>query len=191
MDRKICWIDLETSGLNPSEHGIVQLAGILEVNGIEKCTFDFKVRPFPQQKIDPEALAINGFTHEMLESHMEPHKVYQELIEIFSGYVNKYDKTDKMFFAGYNSQFDDTFLRKFFENCGDGFYGSWFARPTLDVYVIAMDKMGAVWNTLTNHKLATLADYFSIERDGTLHNALCDIKMTRELYYKVAEINNA
>ena len=31
--RKVLWLDIETTGLDPERHGIVQIAGIIEIDG--------------------------------------------------------------------------------------------------------------------------------------------------------------
>ena len=33
---KIAWIDTETTGLNPKEHALIQLSGIIEIDGCVK-----------------------------------------------------------------------------------------------------------------------------------------------------------
>ena len=65
-DKKILWVDTETTGTDPGKNGIIQLAGVLEINGHEISSFDYKIRPFADDVIEDTALAVNGFTREEL-----------------------------------------------------------------------------------------------------------------------------
>ena len=55
---KLLFFDLETTGTNPARHGIHQISGIVEIDGVEQERFDFKVRPNPKAEILDEALAV-------------------------------------------------------------------------------------------------------------------------------------
>ena len=50
-DKKILWVDTETTGTDPGKNGIIQLAGVLEINGQEISSFDYKIRPFAEDVI--------------------------------------------------------------------------------------------------------------------------------------------
>ncbi len=63
---KLIFIDVETTGIECPETGLIQLAGIVEIDGEEKQRFDFRNRPFPEDEIAEEALAVNGITEEQL-----------------------------------------------------------------------------------------------------------------------------
>lgn len=67
---KRCYIDVETTGTNPAKHGIIQLAGKIVIDGVEKNSFDFKMKPFPGQEVEEEALKVTGTTREMIEGYM-------------------------------------------------------------------------------------------------------------------------
>lgn len=182
MDRKICWLDLETTGLDAVRHGVIQIAGFIEVNGSINGVFDFHVRPFPDQVIDLAALAVNGMPVCKVEAFPVPFDVFRELVEMFSIYVDRWNASDRMFFAGYHAGFDERFLREFFRRCGDERFDDWFARPALDVAVIAMDALGGQWNALSDHKLQTVAQYLDVCPDGRPHDALCDAKLAMDVY---------
>jgi len=52
--------------------------------------------------------------------------------------VDKFDKKDKLHLAGYNiGGFDIPFLRTFFLQNNDKYFGSWFWSDSLDVMVLA------------------------------------------------------
>lgn len=135
---KLLFFDLETTGTNPARHGIHQISGIVEIDGVEQERFDFKVRPNPKAEILDEALAVGGVTREEIDAYPPMEEVYCKLVALLSRYVNKYNKTDKFFLVGYNNaSFDNQFLRGFFLQNGDNYFGSWFWSNSVDVMVLA------------------------------------------------------
>lgn len=185
MAEKIAIIDTETTGTNHWQHSIHQLSGMIIIDGEIKETFDFKVAPHPKAKIDPEALKVSGVTEEQIRAYPDQATVYAQIIEILSKYVDKYDKTDKFFFAGYNALFDNSFVRAFFKQCGDEYFGSWFWSGTLDVMVLALYILSGVRHKMTNFKLATVAEYLGIDvEEEKLHDATYDIYLTYQILLK-------
>ncbi|MBN2440440.1 MAG: 3'-5' exonuclease [Spirochaetales bacterium] len=187
---KNLFIDLETTGLNPVENGIIQLSGIIEIDDEIKDTFDFHIKPFPGDKIDEKALEVNRRTKQELEhdsKYQDPLGVHKTLMSLLSKYIEKFDKKDKFNFIGYNSQaFDFPFLRSWFYKCKDNFFGSWFWSPSIDVMPIWAFILAKKRHVLDNFQLATVADYCGIKVDGSkIHDSLYDIQITRELYHKL------
>lgn len=177
--------DLETTGLNPEVHGIIQTAGIIALPNGVKHKFDFKHKPFPGQKLDPIALKITNTTPEMIETYSAPEKAYKALISLLGKYADKYDKNDKYIVMGYNCNFDINFLRKFFLNNNDKWYGSWFSSyDMIDVHKLFTALRGTglypELAALKNMKLETVANFYGIEINA--HDALSDIYATEALY---------
>ena len=54
-----CFIDVETSGVDPKKHAILQLAAIIQ-DGDTRHTFNQFVRPFLLDKVDPDAIKVHG-----------------------------------------------------------------------------------------------------------------------------------
>lgn len=177
--------DLETTGLDPKKNGIIQTAGIISLPGGVKHKFNFKQQLFPGQIVDPVALEITGTTPEMIASYADPTKVYKALINLMSKYVDRYNPQDKFIVMGYNCTFDIGFLRQFFLNNNDKFYGSWFSSYNMiDVHKIFTALRGTglypELEALDNMKLATLANHYGIQIDA--HDALSDIYATEKLF---------
>jgi DNA polymerase III alpha subunit (gram-positive type) len=59
---KLFFYDLETTGLDSQKNAIHQISGKIIIDGVEKTTFNFKVRPFIGALIDETALKIGGVT---------------------------------------------------------------------------------------------------------------------------------
>ena len=186
---KVAYIDLETTGVNPYAHGIHQIAGIIEINGEVKEAFEFHSRPFLTDAVDAAALSVSGVNAEKLNEYPDPEFVYSEFTALLSQYVDKYNKKDKFYFVGYNSTFDYNFLREFFKKCGDNYFGSYFWNPPIDVFQLVNYRICFVdkkREAIPHMKLKNVAEYLGIDLSNVnLHNALDDIKLTREVYYKI------
>lgn len=184
---KILFVDVETTGTDPKLHGLLQLSGAISINGTVKASrvFDFHLRPFPDDQIEDEALAIQGLTREDLANpaRLDPRQVHGEFRAMLSSVVDKYNRRDKLFLVGYNATFDDNFLRAFFLKCEDKYYGSWICWPPIDVAVLAAAKLGRKRLDLVNFKLATVAKEIGIDVEAdALHDSMYDVKLTKRLF---------
>lgn len=184
--RKILFLDLETTGVDPVVHGVWQIAGQIFVDGVEVERFDIKCQPVRGKMVSAEALLSCGVTLEALRELRPSHQGYQELLAILGRYVSKFDKKDKLFFVGYNAAFDSSFLRRWFEDHGDQYYGSWFWWPYVDLMTLAGAALMSVRATLENFKLGTVCRHLGIEfQDDEAHDAFYDVDKTRELCNKL------
>lgn len=181
---KLFFFDLETTGTNPGRHGIHQTSGEIVIDGKSVETFDFKVQPNPKAQIEDAALAVGGVTREQIMAYPPMGQVYTQLVTMLAKYVNKYDKTDKFHLVGYNNRgFDDNFLRGFFLQNGDNYFGSWFWADSIDVLVLASTFLADRRAELSNFKLATVADFLGIDTTaGKLHDASFDIYVTKAVF---------
>jgi DNA polymerase-3 subunit epsilon len=181
------YFDLETTGVHFWKNGIHQLSGMVEVDGEIKEKFDFKVRPNPKAIIEQAALDVAGVKKEDILQYPEMIKVYREITAILGRYVDKYNKTQKFFLVGYNNAaFDNNFLRAFFVQCRDDYFGSWFWSSPIDVFVLASQKLMMQRHTMPNFKLMTVAKHLNIPLDESkLHNAMYDIEITKAIYEKI------
>lgn len=183
---KLCFIDCETSGLSPHKNAILQLSGCIEVDGVVKDTFNFFMRPWRGAVLDSKALAINGITEDQLAAAPEAYVCYAQLTQLLNRYVDCYNKFDKLWFVAYNSGFDEEFVREFFKKHGSSFYGSYFWVPSICVMKMAALRCLGTRGTLPNFKLGTVAAHFGCEVEAEkLHDAMTDINLTRELFWKV------
>jgi len=180
---KLIYIDTETGGIDYPESALIQLAGIIEIDGEEKDSFNYNIKPFPGDKVEDGALAVNNVSREDLSGYEDPKSTYRTFIQLLGKYVNKYDKTDKLHFVAYGAGFDAGHVRAWFEKCGDKYYGSWFWWPPIDVMGIAAYAMMKQRHEMPNFKLMTAARAAGIEIDDSkLHDAMYDIEITRELW---------
>ncbi len=181
---KILFFDVETTGLDYKIHGIHQLSGMLEIDGQVVETFDFKIKPPKHLVVDTEALKVANVTIDDILKYPDEKEVYKQFIEMLAKYIDKYNKVDKAFLAGFNNAaFDNDFLRAFFIRNNDNYFGSWFWSGSLDVMVLANEYLKDVRSDLINFKLRTVAQYLlgSID-ESKLHDATYDNELTRNIY---------
>ena len=184
MQIKILYYDLETTGLDERKHGIHQFSWMLEIDGTIVNQQDYKVRPHPKALLDETALAIGHTTAEMVQSYEEMAKVHKRFVATMQKHVDKYDKKDKIYLCGYNSAgFDNRFLRAWFKQNGDSYFGSLFYGEELDVRTLAAQYLLNRRLGMPDFKLMSVASELGIEVDQSkLHDALYDIYLTREVY---------
>lgn len=181
---KLFYFDLETTGVRHWKNGIHQISGAIEIDGEIKEYFDFKVKPFKDAIIEDEALSIAGITKETLETYIEFKDCYKALIELLSKYVDKFNKKDKFFLVGYNNaSFDNQFFRAFFVQNSDNYFGSWFWSSSIDVMVLASQKLMNERSNMIDFKQSTVAKQVGIVVDETrLHDAEYDVNLMIGIY---------
>jgi DNA polymerase-3 subunit epsilon len=181
---KYAYIDLETTGTDPLRHGIHQIALTLECDG-ETVDLNYKVRPMTGKLIDDRALEVGGVTREQVNEYPTPYSIYSQIVSELSKRCEKYDRTDKFFVIAYNAGFDSDFLRQFFLDNGDQYYGSFFWHPPICVMQMAAARLVDQRPTMPNFKLMTVAKQLGFDVDESrLHEAGYDLFLTRQLFEK-------
>lgn len=189
---KMMFYDLETTGTDPNQHAIIQMAMIIEIDGKVVGEYDWRMKPHSGAAIDPQALKVNRITMDDIESYPEAHVQYLLIKDQLTSAVNPYDSADKMILVGYNNiAFDDQFLRAFFKlhdpNPRFSVFGTYFNYPSLDVLPML------AWLKRTGHldcrnlKLQTVCDNLGIKLDNA-HEALADTRATRLLAHRLLEM---
>ncbi len=177
---KLIWLDSETTGLSAFRNGVIQIAGMVYVNGCIKETFNLKVAPFPTDQIDETALKVVGVTHAEILAYTPPLAAYKEFVKMLGRYIDKFNKHDKFILCGYNIAFDADMLRMWFKKNGDNYFYSYVYGGKLDVSSIVMSHCEQNEIYLPNHKLETVAHHFGVSIKA--HDALEDIKATKAIY---------
>lgn len=181
INKKILWLDTETTGLNPNKHGVIQVAAIFEhgntmsiFNALNNCS---------DCKIDDEALEITG--HRKKDIKKYPKDTFDKLIKFLDYFLNKYDKKDKATLIGYNVKFDLEMLHGWAKREGFDYLGSYLDWRVVDVLVLARNEwlLGRMPAEPKDFKLGSICEVYGIEVPN--HDALDDIKATRELYYRM------
>lgn len=180
---KQVFIDVETTGVNFWQHTVHQISGGVYIDNELIESFDFKVRPHEKSKVETDALEIGGLTLETVIAYPHRTEVFPKLKAILGRHCKKFDKSDKYFFCAYNAHFDNAFIRAFFKQCGDNFFGSYFWSNNIDVMVLAGEYLKDVRHEMENFKLMTVAKKLGIEIDESkLHDGFYDIELTKNVY---------
>jgi len=183
LSEKVFWFDVETTGLIPKKHDIVQLGYIIEINHNIVEEGKFLAQPFNYDTIEKSALECNKLTIETIKTFPEPKKVHLQILALLDKYIDKYNKQDKFIAAGYNVDFDIQMFNEFFKKNNHLYFWSYFDYHKLDpiTFIFMLEYKGLI--SLENHRLANVCKYFGININA--HDALEDIKATRELVYKL------
>ncbi|HET6455542.1 MAG TPA: 3'-5' exonuclease [Armatimonadota bacterium] len=190
MTKKLLFIDTETTGTIPGQHGMIQLGVIVDIwsGGVLTRTEEksWLIQPHRKDFIAEKALEVNRRTGAeiMTAPFRPPLEVVPEVITFLDDVVNKYDKTDKLHPCGYNVGFDVDFLAAWFKKVQFDYFFSYLNNQRLDPMSYAFFLTASGLLETENHKLETIAKEFGIEFGGEgAHDAMSDVTATRELFY--------
>jgi len=196
--KKILWCDTETTGLDATRHGIIQLAMLMDIDGEIKGEVELKIQPFPEDTIEVFWRDIWGVhDHEFIlpvnelrvldvSTYPSPFIQIKSITDFFDTHISKFDKNDKAWVGGYNIGFDLDALSAFCKKVGFPFLGSYINWQRLDVLHALYQQTYKDGTSYADYKLSTICELYGIELEA--HNALSDIKATRELWYKLQEM---
>lgn len=199
---KKVFIDVETTGLNDWKNSIHQLAGIIEIDGEIVDTFNYHIQPrredleyrFTKAGKDTWETAFsfkNVTIDQVLQNPMTQAEAYESFVSKYlSKHIDKFDKEDKAYFLAYNSPFDNGFVRNFFKQNGDNYFGSWFYSPDICVMRIVADMAmkGALIPRPTSFKQEDIIKQLGLDASGLeAHDASIDVQATYAIYQKVKD----
>ena len=172
----ILYFDVETTGLSAYDNSIIQIAGIIKVDGQEVDRFNFKMQPYRYDNISEQAIATHGISIDQMKQFDLPEVAFKRLVGIFDKHVDKFNKKDKFVVAGYNVNFDVKFLRQFFIKNGNDYLFSYLGLQK-DPYPVInyLRTLGQI--NPDNAKLTSMCEYWEIPLDNA-HDALGDIEAT-------------
>ena len=167
--RALVFVDVETTGLDPFEHAIVEVAALK----VDPATFgildrfESRVRPPADAALDPAALRVNGYTPDAWAGAPPEAEVMPKLADVLRGSV----------VAGHNVAFDWAFVRAALRRTGVAL---------VDVDHHLLDTASLAWPLLRRGRvpslsLRALCDHFRVPNDGA-HRALADVLRTVRLY---------
>lgn len=161
-------IDIETSGLNPEEHEIIEIGAVFVKDHDIKERFSALVRP--ENAIPPTIEEITGITNAMLQ--LEGINLSVAMQE-FMAFLKDYPV------VAHNVDFDYSFLTKACAMCNLPL----LSNRCIDTVVLSRRKVKQV----NNYKLTTLATHFAIETIQA-HRSLADCEITHQLFEKLIKL---
>ncbi len=169
----IVFIDIETTGLDPRQHAIIELAAIkVKQPDLQAEHFlDVVIRPREDSVFDPAAMEVNKISMSELEKGIKIKEALEALFVICEGAI----------IGGHNTQFDWNFITYNAELVS-------LPKPKLATYRL-IDTAGISWplivkKVLKNNGLQDLCEHFNIDQKGA-HRASTDVRMTLEVYKKL------
>lgn len=172
-DHDLLFLDFETGGLSPVKHDFVEVACIRTDPSGQTVRDQYVAKVFPSKPVDPEAAAINGYSHTKWASEAVPPK--EALVKVVTM------GRDTMLVC-HNTPFDKSFLEAALATHQMRWVGSYHS---LDTVSLAMPLLRA--GLLPNVKLVTLTGHFKIPHEDA-HSALSDAQACRSVFLRLMEI---
>ena len=186
---KRVFLDVETTGFDPVNNGIIQLSGIIDVDGIAVDEFDFKINTFKNDIIEESALKVNKRELNEIRSCPPPSEIINEFQSTLKKHIDKYDTDDKAYFIAHNAKFDKEFVYQWFQKNENKYIHSWFYKLPVCTMNMAVCLIPVhVTPHPENFKLKGLSKFFNIKVDSdNLHDSLVDVRLCREIFYTLKE----
>lgn len=174
-DKRLAFIDLETTGMDPLKHEIVEIGCLIaklneQGQYVELESFEVKVKPEHIETAEREALRVNGYNE---DAWMFAH-TQKEALTLLA------QKCEGCVMVAQNVPFDYSFLITGFSRQGikDPFF---FAK--LDTISIAFLRFRKD-PEMTSFSLRSLCEKYGIKNDKA-HTALADIRATFEVFKRL------
>jgi DNA polymerase-3 subunit alpha (Gram-positive type) len=162
-------VDIETTGLDSRIHQIVSIGAVDTETGE---TFYKECRIYKKDKVDYEALAVNGFTEDQVRDRKKI--TSKQLYDAFLGWC--YGRSETLMSC--NISFDVAFLRKVNFESGYEFKKFPFRR-CLDLITMYYAKFRVV------RGLKAMCEQLNIEPEPKIHNALNGALKAAEVFEKL------
>jgi DNA polymerase III epsilon subunit-like protein len=192
---KLLFLDTETTGTNEAINGVIQLAALMEVDGEVVGSFETLVQPWNGCQIAEGALEVSGITIQQLLTAPPEDYAVSTFIKWLRKYIGQFDKKDKAFLVGFNTPFDDKFLRALCDRVGEKFLGSYKWPDTIDVRGFAAYHLAEERPHMSQFRLSDVAAKVLTEGElieamagESFHSAMADIRVTRAVWNKVRPI---
>jgi len=172
--KKIAFVDLETSGLSPNRHEILEIGVI--VYDVEKNTlreFEAKIKPTNIEAADPKALELNGYNE----------KEWKHAISLRDALAQLAEACEGASFLAYNVTFDWSFMEEAYRktNMADPFHYHRICVMSMAWFKIPKAKVNG-------YSLKTVCAYLGIEPEPKMHRALNGARKAMEVYMKLTKV---
>lgn len=188
---KLCFIDTETTGTKPDIHGIHRLSMImvaLDLNTGNRSLLEkvnLRMRPWNGCVYDEEALKVSNVSEKQISTYQPETEAFKQFRNTLDKHCNKFDKRDKYYFVGYNSQFDKDMCYAWFNRCGEKYFFSYFFSNHIDVMTLVTPMLFGIRPDMLNFKLGTVSKFLNIvTEDTSLHDAMYDIEITQVIFWQ-------
>lgn len=171
---KITFFDIETTGLSPEKHEIIELAAIQvdpETLDVMK-TYAAKITPLHLERATPRALEVNGYNEDD----------WCNAISLKAALLDVFPLLHRCIPGGHNVSFDMRFLNKAYET--EGLADPEFQTVTLDTQTLGRDLKSDGYYPLNSLSLDSMTAFFGVQRPNP-HRAYDDAMACVEIIRKV------
>lgn len=165
------FLDTETTGLNPMQHEIIEIAIVLEHQDGRVEEWCSKIKPVRLDRAEPKALEINGYAaHPEL---WENAPTFEEVL------VTVLAKLDNAMLVGHNVSFDHSFVQEAIYRAGSKVRMGYHKVDTVGLAYAHLVPLG-----LESLSLDAIRTFLGWSKDGA-HTALVDARDCRRLYHHI------
>lgn len=188
----LLFIDVETTGLSPRKHEIIELAAAVEIDGVTQCEFVLYFRPEKWDTISNQALEKNGWTVERLKRLPEKSLCKEILSNIINSVVRKITSVPgtgfnklKVVEHSKNGNFDYRFLEAILKTpLAPNFFNWHFLKEPINT----RDLVKRRFPREKHYALKDCARLCGIPFDDKRHHgARYDMEIMREIYRRCAK----
>lgn len=181
-NRVLAFVDLETTGVNPSIHDIIDAAvirdGLPWSSKIRITEFDerraFTAEDQAKGRKIPKAFEVNGYNRGEWASAPHSSDICEEFARQLHGAV----------FVAHNAPFDISFCESFMERNGIPWRTVWCG-SMIDTYPLAKAMLGV--RGLKKFSLQACCEFLGIEPEG-VHRALGGASRVRLLFWELCKL---
>jgi len=182
----ILWIDIEGTDVDPKRGGgIHEIAYIFEVDQKVVKSATHKCKPFKNDLVNAQSLAVCGVTYEEIMQ-------YPEATEAFKDIINTIHHHKPVILGGFNNCiYDNPMFQSWWFKCNNALkmdlkLVNYIYFDALDVRVLAIEALQNERGKMPGFKLGQVAEHLGIKVDeADLHNALYDIELTKKIYLEI------
>lgn len=179
------YLDVETTGLESTTCGLIEVGGVFEYNGEIIQEFELLINPYTYPfpvEVQEKALAVNNRTIPEIQTFLNQKDCLDWLCQTTKYYTAQFN-CNRPFIVGYNVNFDMGFIQAWF-NTNNIKFAEHFQYKSIDVLqlVMTLGYLGVI--DPFDNNLKDMCLKFDIDLTNA-HTAVADIKATRELYKKL------
>jgi len=163
--KKFAIVDFETTGLSPDNGArITEVAVVIVEDGTVVDHFQSLAKTGVW--ISSEIERLTGINNDMVSNAPDAKRVMQNVATFVGSAVP----------VAHNASFDKKFWNAEMVRA---------EQPIRDDFICTLLLSRHLYPKARDHKLGTLADFHSLQRDGNAHRALSDAKLTAQLFLKI------
>lgn len=166
--KSLCFLDLETTGLHPEKHEILEIGCVVTDPTAAEVLAEFSSKVMPLGEVDPQVAAINGFDREAWQ---------REAVPVVDALRQLEELAAPAILVAHNMPFDGGFVDAAVRRFGIGWRGSHrrVCTQTLAWPLVAFGRVKSAG-------LDALLGYFGLPPRTGAHSALADARYCREIY---------